>query len=492
MSEELIYLTRCCRLIEAKWQRGESKFWKNGDYQKLSELVSTSSRISISPDTLKRLFGKTKTYRSYNPQIETKNALAIFIGYEGWEDFKKRQPVLVGEERLPAPAAPPESGLAPPPEPAPATWVPDAAPVAPDAPPAAAPPAPADILPPEVPPAYSAPPPAASPRRGNRWVGWAVLGLVLLAGLGWLSAPRAARRDAGVAAGPVGNKPLFRARSTRDTVPYTVVFEYDIARLPADSVYIDYGYGLFGHHERELLPRYKRLITYYYHFPGRYTVRLWSGRQVLDSIPVEVLSRGWMAAVYLKNNRLESLEPKLLREGRRKGRLYVSPEAVRAAGIDTALVNWTEFSNIRTFGVDGDNFSLETRFRNSPAEGGFACLESMLRVLGERNLFRLQFNQPGCAHWATVQFGEIELAGKFNDLSPFSTAVSGWRVARLEVRGRRARVLLDGKPVYQMAYRQPVGALRGIIYNFRGGGAVDYIRLFNAKNALVYADEFDR
>jgi hypothetical protein len=38
-------------------------------------------------------------------------------------------------------------------------------------------------------------------------------------------------------------------------VPYTVVFEYDISRLPADSVYIDYGYEHFGYRERGLLPR---------------------------------------------------------------------------------------------------------------------------------------------------------------------------------------------------------------------------------------------
>jgi hypothetical protein len=74
----------------------------------------TGQGTSISPDTLKRLFGKTKTYRSYNPQLETKNALALFIGYEGWEDFKKRQPVLTGEGRLPVPAAPPAPGLSPP------------------------------------------------------------------------------------------------------------------------------------------------------------------------------------------------------------------------------------------------------------------------------------------------------------------------------------------------------------------------------------------
>ena len=57
---------------------------------------------------------------------------------------------------------------------------------------------------------------------------------------------------------------------------------------------------------------------------------------------------------------------------------------------------------------------------------------------------------------------------------------------------RRARVLLDGRLVYQTAYQQPVGPIRGIVYNFRGGGSVDYIRLYNAGNELAYADEFNR
>ncbi|MBD0254852.1 MAG: hypothetical protein ICV83_03960 [Cytophagales bacterium] len=483
MSEELIYLTRCCHLIEEKWQRGESKFWKNGDYQKLSELVSTTTRISISPDTLKRLFGKTKTYRSYNPQLETKNALAIFIGYEGWEDFKKRQPVLSGEGRLPVPTAPPAPGLS-----LPVAEAVAVAPVEVAAPVGAVPAA----APREAAPAAAIPAGTRSHRGRYAPVAWVVLGLVVLAGLYWLSAPRVGRPAVRVMAARATGKPFFRARSARDTVPYTVVFEYDISQWPADSVYIDYGYEHFGYHERELLPRNKRLITYYYHFPGRYTVRLRAGGRVLDSIAVEVLSRGWMGAAYLKTSRLEALDPRVLREGyRREGRLYASPDRMLAAGLDTTLVDWTEFSNIRTFGLDGDNFTLETRFRNAPADGGFACLESMLRVLGERNLFRLQFNQPGCARWATVQFGEIELDGKFNDLSPFSTAVADWRVARLEVKERRARVLLDGKLVYQAAYRQPVGPIRGIIYNFRGGGSIDYIRLYGAGNELVYADEFD-
>ncbi|HEX8531532.1 MAG TPA: hypothetical protein VF646_15980, partial [Cytophagales bacterium] len=397
---------------------------------------------------------------------------------------KKRQPVLAGEGRLPVPVALPAPGLSPPGGEAVAV-------------------APVEVMAPAGPVAVPSPLEAAwvaaeSPRpraRRGRYgpVVWGVLGIVVLAGWYWLAAPREGRRPAeAVAAGPAG-KPTFRARSTRDTVPCTVVFEYDISRLSADSVTIDYGYDHFGYHEGELLPRDKRLITYYYHFPGRYTVRLRAGRQVLDSIPVEVLSRGWMGAAYLKTGRLETLDPRVLREGcRRQGRLYASPDQTLAAGLDTTLVDWTEFSNIRTFGLDGDNFTLETRFRNAPADGGFACLESMLRVLGERNLFRLQFNQPGCARWATVQFGEVELDGKFNDLSPFSTAVADWRVARLEVKGRRARVLLDGKLIYQMIYGQPVGPIRGIVYNFRGGGSVDYIRLYGAQNELVYADDFNQ
>jgi hypothetical protein len=213
---------------------------------------------------------------------------------------------------------------------------------------------------------------------------------------------------------------------------------------------------------------------------------------VLATLDIEVLSDDWAGTAYLRSNRTEPIDKKVLRSHFPESRAYVAPRDIRALGIDSSQVNWMEFSNIRSFGVSGDNSVLETRFKNSPAEAGMACLESIIRVLGENSLLRLQFTQPGCSRWAIVQFGETELDGKYTDLSPFSADVSRWRTVRMAVRNGKASVFLDNKLVYRHAYRQPVGAIRGIVYNFRGYGAVDYVKLFDAQNRLRYEEAFEK
>ncbi len=86
--DEPFYVNKCIELLEANLQRGKSAYWKDNDFQKLSNRIHDSAKISISVPTLKRLFGRIKTHENYNPQIETKNAVAIFLGYEDWQHFK--------------------------------------------------------------------------------------------------------------------------------------------------------------------------------------------------------------------------------------------------------------------------------------------------------------------------------------------------------------------------------------------------------------------
>jgi hypothetical protein len=91
-----IYLERCKVLIQKKVKSDDIKNWKNKDFLHLSHEISTASKISISADTLKRVFGKLKTYKTYyNPQDETKKAMAIYLGYPDWETFKSLNNDLV-------------------------------------------------------------------------------------------------------------------------------------------------------------------------------------------------------------------------------------------------------------------------------------------------------------------------------------------------------------------------------------------------------------
>ncbi len=91
---ESFYLNKCLQHLQEKLLWGVSKSWTNKEFEKLSEQIFDASRIHISVVTLKRLFGRAKTYKKeYNPQLETKNALAIFLGYKSWQEYKEKNPL---------------------------------------------------------------------------------------------------------------------------------------------------------------------------------------------------------------------------------------------------------------------------------------------------------------------------------------------------------------------------------------------------------------
>ena len=80
------------REIEKALQWEKVALWTDNDYKRLSVLIFEKTAISISPQTLKRLFGKVKYKEIYTPQPATRDALAMFLGYRDWQAYisKKR------------------------------------------------------------------------------------------------------------------------------------------------------------------------------------------------------------------------------------------------------------------------------------------------------------------------------------------------------------------------------------------------------------------
>ncbi len=82
--KELIH--SCRDLIEAKlgWGKGES--WSNHDFEKLSELIQEETKIKLSITTLKRIWDRVKS--DHSPSGSTLDALAMFLKYNNWREFK--------------------------------------------------------------------------------------------------------------------------------------------------------------------------------------------------------------------------------------------------------------------------------------------------------------------------------------------------------------------------------------------------------------------
>jgi len=85
------YINIIIRKIEKKLRWEKVSFWTDNEFRKLSNLIYEDTSISISPQTLKRLFGKVKYKEVYKTQPATKDALARFLNYADWDDFIRDQ-----------------------------------------------------------------------------------------------------------------------------------------------------------------------------------------------------------------------------------------------------------------------------------------------------------------------------------------------------------------------------------------------------------------
>lgn len=82
------FLNLCKAAVEEKLNWPPSKDWRQRDYVNLISLIEKESGINLSLSTIKRIW---KVDYTGTPQPATLDALAKFIGYQDWLDFKTHQ-----------------------------------------------------------------------------------------------------------------------------------------------------------------------------------------------------------------------------------------------------------------------------------------------------------------------------------------------------------------------------------------------------------------
>src|SRR5215831_11227851 len=85
------YMALCKRLIEEKFQlENESGTLRQRDLQFLADSIEDKSGIQLSISTLKRLWKKDY---DQTPHPSTLQALVSILGYKDWQDFKLKVPI---------------------------------------------------------------------------------------------------------------------------------------------------------------------------------------------------------------------------------------------------------------------------------------------------------------------------------------------------------------------------------------------------------------
>ncbi|CAN5272979.1 hypothetical protein BH09BAC4_BH09BAC4_11940 [soil metagenome] len=440
-AEVFALLDSSCRRVSETYGKPDWDTWTNSDYVSLSHILFKQTRVRISPNTLKRIFGKIKTDSRYYPQKATRDALAIYIGHPDWDHFVKVQEwttrhaeridhEFIKQNNLPHPLT-------------------------------------SDSLP-----TLPSPKHTKHNRRLPLLVGGAFLFTVVMLLVQRQSTGRQSTQL--ICRNPLGEN------------PHSAVFQlkHPGSKVEAGSYSI-----LFGDGKREHLNATDSITTHYYERPGRYFAILQRDGVNIDTSTVYLQTKGWTVTANMMHDtsRVYPIEvDHLFTKGRRS---VSAPEAARA-GVDTNRTFFMEFINSHPTRIDGDNFELTTHIKTSPDRAGVRCSQIGITVWGESSQHMFEVMRPGCAHWILIQNSEIQKSGQRDDLSFMGADLRSGGTLTLRVVDKQAVIFINNRQVYKTHYTQPLHQIYGVKIRFAGVGTVDAFSLNDLKTKSIFDGSF--
>ncbi|THU38345.1 hypothetical protein FAM09_16855 [Niastella caeni] len=444
------YIAICKRQIEEKFPFGNGDGeLRQRDLEYLADRIEERSGIVLSLSTLKRLW--KKDYDKM-PHPTTLQALVSVLGYKDWQEFKLR---MAADEVTDPVASSITAPLADPiTEPVTTTTIAPAGP---------------------------------QPRHRRYFNPWLLLPVaVAVVVLVWIIAFRS---------GPANNKPVIKGpvtftgnKTVTQGVPNTIIFNYDVTNVDADSFFFQQSWNPL---DKVRIDPKDHVYSNIYYMPGFHKAKLIANDSIIKRFRVHITTDGWLP---LTRYSLTDSDPIYIRKEKaiRNGALHITRDDLAASNVDLNKNYILSYFNVREFeNTDSDNFSLDTRILCDSLQT-VACPGFDLVITCEEHIYFVRLMSKGCEREIAIKMGEAYHNGIHHDLSAFGRDLQHWQHLQVQVAGKKATIYLDEKPVYSITYKNDFGKVVGLAYNFTGTGAIDYVRLRNGANKLVYEEEFNQ
>ncbi|MBV8254098.1 MAG: hypothetical protein JO154_15955 [Chitinophaga sp.] len=423
----------------AAWGPPES--WDLDQFKTLENMILDATDITVNANTLKRFFQQ----RTGNPQLATRDALCRFLGYTGYTDFVIKKTRIVEATHPTAETA--EDDL--------------------------------EDVPKEIP---SAPAPAKA-QKSNRIYIYLLTALLLIvcSYLLYILKIKELYTDY------LLSKIEFSVSNPKGANPLTVSFSYSIPSSLLKDIKLVYEEANGDTSEKHLTRNIGKVnATYIYEGDGFCHLQ-YNGRTI-KSITIENRKLGW--SIYTRNERKGIFRTLPISQGfHQEG--YVSlpldsvvPEA-RPGHLFVSYVYYKEKL------VDGDNFRLEARVRNSAKDFAIPRSDVMMYILSDTGMHGFALNEAGYAYIKFIS-GEKSIKGDEYNMSKFHFDASSWHVMAIKVENKKSTFYLDGQKIYNIDYTKPIGPANELILRFKGCGAVDYVKLNKLDGQVVYEENFDK
>lgn len=416
-------IKNCLTEIEKRLNWGANEQWTNQDFELLSEEIYKKTNINLSITTLKRIWGKVD-YQS-SPSTTTLNVLAQYLGYKHWRDFQNNHYKTAPIETKEAPHSKKRSFKS--------------------------------IF--------------------NQKV---VVALVVIIGFSSLFF-LIDRRQVFFKAEEV----TFSSKMVTTGLPNTVVFNYDVSKVVADSFHIQQSWD---RRRRVRISPEESQHTSFYYYPGYFHAKLIANDQIIKKHDVFVESNGWIGMIE------RFPEPIYIQELVTQDGGMLSADLANYKHTDEHYQDqhfWIEYYFVKDLGqIDANNFEYECRIKNESVLGS-VCRESRISLMCTYGRFNIPLCQSGCVGNINLSLGDKYIQGKRNDLSGFGCHLTDWIDFKLKVVNKKCELYINDELIYKNEYTVDLGNIAGFKFKFNGVGSVDYVRLKNHENSMVFEDGFE-
>lgn len=431
---------------------GHSDTWNLNQFKTLENMLLEVTRINVNANTLKRFFQQ----RTSNPQLATKEALCIFLGYKGYTDFvmkkTKQEPVDSLQEENEE-----EQDT--------------------------------QIIDKEETETennrighYSKGISSHIKRRNKRYFYMMLIVAIVISGYFLY---KYKLKD--VYIDYLISKIEFSVSQTRGTSPLTVTFSYNIPSMVFDEITIVYEEANGDILERKLLKGSHAVNTTYI-YEGESSCYLKYKDKEIRKIQLQSRKSGWSVSAREERKNIYKTFPigqAINKDGYASLPFDSVPLNAQSNHIFVSYIFYKE--NL----VNGDNFIFEAKVRNSTKEYAIPCGDIMMYISSDAGVHGFAMNEK-CYAYIKFVSGENEIKGDQYSLEQFDFDPSQWHVMKIKVIDKKTTFYVDEKPVLNMKYNNLLGFADELILRFKGCGAVDWVKVSKPDGELIYEENFSQ
>lgn len=259
---------------------------------------------------------------------------------------------------------------------------------------------------------------------------------------------------------------VFSSEPVTNTVPNTVVFNYNAKDSNADSVFIQQSWDPMRRHR---VDKNLTRFTSTYYLPGYYRAKLIFDTTIVAEHDIFIESNGWLATLDMETIPVYASEAQILHDGM----VHLPDELLseRKEDLESGKLVTSFFRVVKEEAVSDEAFEMDVMLKNTFGKGPLVCQKTQIMLMGQTGVIIIPLSIKGCIGELFLQAGESR-DGRNNDLSAFGVDFSDWVTVNCRVENKRISIRVNDALAYEGDYQNGIGQVLGTRISFIGTGSV--------------------